>query len=68
MDKKEFKTIRIRKEEYDELKNLSETTQVSIVGLVKFAIPLLKKKYRIKETPTMVSSPINLKEKVEKWL
>lgn len=60
MDKKEFKTIRIRKNEYDELKNLSEITHVSIVGLINFAIPLLKKKYRIKETQQVL-----LKEKVE---
>ena len=46
-----FRTIRIRVEDYNSLLGISEQTQVSIVGLIHLAIPMLKKKYKIKDEP-----------------
>ena len=42
-------TIRIRVEDYDALTEIHEKSQVSFVGLIHLAIPMLKKKLRIKD-------------------
>lgn len=41
--------IRIDKRDYDELRRIKDKTGVPIIRLIEFAIPLLKKKYRIRE-------------------
>lgn len=46
-----FKTIRVRVEDYDTLMEIHEKTQVPLVGLFHLAMPMLKKKYRIKDEP-----------------
>lgn len=46
-----FRTIRIRVEDYNFLLGISEQTQIPIVGLIHLAIPMLKKKYKIKDEP-----------------
>ena len=44
-----FKTVRIRVEDYNTLVQINEKSQVPIVGLIHIAIPMLKRKYRIKD-------------------
>ena len=44
-----FKTVRIRIEDYNALLEIHEKSQVPLVGLFHLAIPMLKKKYRIKD-------------------
>lgn len=44
-----YKTIRVTTEDYNELLKVSNKTKVPLVGLVGFAVPMLKRKYRIKE-------------------
>lgn len=44
-----FKTIRVRLDDYNELMAVHEKTQIPLVGLFHIAVPLLKKKYRIKD-------------------
>lgn len=44
-----FKTIRVRLDDYNELMVVHEKTQIPLVGLFHIAVPLLKKKYRIKD-------------------
>ena len=46
-----FKTIRVRVEDYDTLMQIHEKTQVPLVGLFHLAIPMIKRKYRIKDEP-----------------
>ena len=46
-----FKTVRIRIEDYNTLLEIHEKSQVPLVGLFHLAIPMLKKKYRIKDEP-----------------
>lgn len=46
-----FKTVRIRVEDYNTLVQINEKSQVPIVGLIHIAIPMLKRKYRIKDEP-----------------
>ena len=42
-----YKSIRVREDDYNELLVISEKSQVPIVGLVHFAVPKLKIKYRV---------------------
>lgn len=49
-----FKTIRVRVEDYNSLLLVHEKTQIPIVGLFHLAIPMLMKKYRIKEEQRVV--------------
>lgn len=44
-----FHTVRIRVEDYKTLLEINEKTQIPIVGLVHLAIPMLKRKFRIKD-------------------
>ena len=46
-----FKTVRIRIEDYNTLLEIHQKCQVPLVGLFHLAIPMLKKKYRIKDEP-----------------
>lgn len=41
--------IRVEEEDYKALKRLKEYTGISLVKLIHFAVPLLKKKYKFKE-------------------
>lgn len=45
------KIIRINGEDYNELKKIKDKTGIPVVKLVEFAIPMLKRKYRIKDEP-----------------
>lgn len=42
-------SVRIYDEDYEELKKIKDKTKVPVVSLIHIAIPMLKKKYRIKE-------------------
>ena len=44
-----YKTIRISVEDYNELVKVYSKTKVPLVSLIGFAVPILKRKYRIKE-------------------
>lgn len=44
-----YKTVRITTEDYNELLRVSNKTKVPLVSLIGFAVPMLKRKYRIKE-------------------
>ena len=46
-----FHTIRIRVEDYISLLEINKKTQIPIVGLVHFAIPMLKRKFITMELP-----------------
>lgn len=41
--------IRVEEEDYKALKRLKEYTGISLVKLIHFAVPLLKKKFRFKD-------------------
>lgn len=45
----EFCNIQVRKEIRDELKKISTATRVPMAYLIEFALPLLRKKYKIEE-------------------
>ena len=49
MEQKETKSIRVDEWAYNELTELKEKTGVTYGNLVKQAIPLLQKKYKIKK-------------------
>lgn len=45
-----YKTVRISASDYNELLKVSNKSKVPLVSLIGFCIPMLKRKYRIKET------------------
>lgn len=49
MEKQEFRNIQVKIEIRDELKKISEVTLIPMAGLIELALPLLRKKYKIKE-------------------
>lgn len=44
-----YKTIRIRTKDYNELLKVVNKTRVPIVELVNISVAMLKRKYRVKE-------------------
>lgn len=44
-----YKTIRVKLEDYNDLMVISKKSGVSLINLINFATPMLKRKYRIKE-------------------
>lgn len=51
MSFEESKLVRINGNDYEELKKIKDKTGVPIIKLIEFAIPMLKRKYRIKDEP-----------------
>lgn len=49
MAKQDFKNIQVNVKIRDELKKISEATKISMASLIELALPLLRKKYKIKE-------------------
>lgn len=45
-----YRTVRIRTDDYNDLLKVSEKTEIKLVNLIKIGVRLLKKKYRIKES------------------
>lgn len=44
-----YKTIRVSVDDYNELLRVSEKSRVPLVGLISLSVPMLKRKYRIKD-------------------
>ena len=44
-------SVRIDVKDYEELKKIKDKTGVPIIKLIEFSIPMLKRKYRIKDEP-----------------
>lgn len=44
-----YKTVRISVVDYNELLRVSAKSRVPLVGLIGLAVPMLKRKYRIKD-------------------
>lgn len=44
-----YKTIRVSVDDYNELLRVSAKSRVPLVGLISLSVPMLKRKYRIKD-------------------